>query len=53
MTNYWKRLWQRASAPDSKDNIEVERTAALQQAASPRRAEYAAEKERAGTVGGE
>ena len=41
MTNYWKLLWQRVSAEDSKVKAELARIAVLQQAAAARRAEYA------------
>ena len=53
MANYWNLLWRRVSARDTKDNAEVERIAALQQAAANRRAEYAVEKERAALAGDE
>jgi len=45
VTDYWKRLWQRLSGQESKDDPEVARIAALQQAAALRRAEHAQQKE--------
>lgn len=53
MVNYWKLLWQRLSAQDSKVKAEVERLAVLQQTAADRRAEYAEEKEKAARMGNE
>ncbi len=47
MTNPLRRLWQRLSAPAVGVEAEVARIAALQRAASLRRAEYAAEREQA------
>lgn len=44
---YWlKNVWQKLGRSEAKANAEVERIAALQQAAVQRRAEYAAEQER-------
>lgn len=51
MANYFTLLWQRLSASDSKSNAEVEHLAVLQKTAATRRAEYAAQKERAAREG--
>ena len=47
MTNYWKLLWRRVSAEDSKIKAELAQIAVLQQTAAGRRAEYARLKEQA------
>lgn len=47
MIHWLKNMWQSLHKSDAKTDAEVERIAALQQAAVQRRAEYAAEQERA------
>lgn len=51
MANYMTLLWQRLSARETKDNGEIERLGALQQAAAARRAEYAELKAQAALAG--
>jgi hypothetical protein len=50
MVNWLKSVWQSLHGSEAKTLAEVERIAALQQAAVQRRAEYAEENERQGSA---